>query len=160
MGWEQHRYAIERARDMRQKTADAINDHCAECKQQEAFFYEGRCLCPDGKPIFAGVTLQGEANSSDAELLGDVADFLKSLDGSKPTMARSEEFVADWNQAIGQISNFCAKWDLPKPDMLFHPLWQQNMSRVAGMRIGAPLIYAGVRVRFGSYVSMDVLHPS
>lgn len=136
MGWEQHRYAIERARDMRKQQAH----HAIEANQ--------------------GVSLQSEAAGGDAELLDAVADFLLSLDGSKPTMARGEEFVADWNQAIGQISNFCAKWDLPKPDILFHPLWQQNMSRVAGMHIGAPLIYAGVRVRFGSYVSMDVLHPS
>ena len=159
MSWEQHRFAVERARTMREKAAEAINGYCMDCKQQEAFFFDGRCLCPDGKPTFAGVTLQGEANSSDAELLGDVADFLKSLEGSKPTMPRGEEFVADWNKAICELSNFCAKWDLPKPDMVFHQSWRGRMSKIAGTQIGSPIIYAGVRVRFGRFESCDVLRP-
>lgn len=160
MGWEQHRYAIERARDMRRKAADAINDHCMKCGRKVPEMVGYRCACPGGVPTHAGVTLQGEANSSDAELLDDVADFLLSLDGSKAGQRLDDPgtaFIADWNQTIGHISNFCAIWDLPKPDMIFHQKWQSHMSAVAGMRIGSPLIYAGVRVRFGSLQSMDVL---
>lgn len=59
MSWEQQRYAVERARDMRRKAADEIN----EASQM--------------------VTLQGEAQGGDAEMLDDVADFLQSLEGKK-----------------------------------------------------------------------------
>lgn len=133
MPWEQHRYAVERARDMRRKIADEQNE------------------------AVQGVNLQGEANGSDAEMLDDVADFLRSLDGSKPGMDCREQFIADWNATICTISNFCAKYDLPKPDMIFHPSWQNHMSLIAGTNIGSPLIYGGVRVRFGILSSMDVL---
>lgn len=158
MSWEQHRYAVERARDMRRKTADAINDHCAECGTKMDMENMERlvCKCPDG-PVFAGVTLQGDADGSDAEMLDDVADFLRSLDGSKPGMDCREQFIADWDATICAVSNFCAKYDLPKPDMIFHPSWQSHMSLIAGTNIGSPLIYAGVRVRFGTLSSMDVL---
>lgn len=158
MSWEQHRYAVERARDMRQKAADAVNNHCMECGM-EVNPDIGTCRCI-GEPIFAGVTLQGEANSSDAEMLDEVADFLKSLEGSKAGQQFSDPrgaFVADWNQTICTISNFCAQYDLPKPDMLFHPKWHAHMSALSGMNIRSPLIYAGVRVRFGTYRSMNVL---
>jgi len=138
MSWEQHRYAVERARDRMKR------HHDAAIQANE------------------GVSLQSEAAGSDAEMLDEVADFLKSLEGSK---ARDiwenpgEAFVADWNKAICELSNFCAAWNLPKPDMVFHPLWRVRMSTIAGQQIGSPLIYAGVRVRFGQFESCDVLRP-
>lgn len=135
---EQHRYAVERAARLRKHVAhDEIERN-------------------------QGVSLQGEANGSDAEMLDEVADFLRSLEGSKKNQAITDPggaFVADWNQVIGTISNFCGMYDLPKPDMLFHPKWQARMSMIAQQQIGSPLIYAGVRVRFGTYRSMDVLVP-
>lgn len=160
MGWEQHRYAVERARDMRRKIADEQNDHCAECGQKTDGTDAWRCGCPTGQPIFAGATLQGEASSSDAEMLDEVADFMKSLEGSKAGQCFADPdsaFVADWNQTIVHLSNFCSIYALPKPDMIFHPNWQGRMSEIAGMRIGSPIIYAGVRVRFGTLTPMDVL---
>jgi hypothetical protein len=133
MSWEQHRYAVERARDHRRKVADSIN----ESEQM--------------------VTLQGEANASDAEMLDEVADFLKSLEGGRRDEISGPAFVADWNKMIAEISTFCARYDMPKPDMLFHPKWQGYMSTIAQQRIGSPLIYAGVRVRFGTLRPMDVI---
>lgn len=136
MSWEQHRYAVERARDMRRKFADEHNEASGM------------------------VNLQGEANGSDAEMLDEVADFLKSLEGSKAgdqMIDRGQSFVADWNKMIATISVLCSQYQLPKPDMIFHYKWQDHMSYVAGQRIGSPLIYAGVRVRFGIFESMDVL---
>ena len=118
MTWEQHRGAVERARD-------------------------------------CGIPLPG-----DAELLDDVVDFLRSLEGSKAgdiLENPGQAFVDDWNKTICTLSNFCGLYNLPKPDMVFHPKWQMHMSHIAGQRIGAPLIYAGVRVRFGMFESCDVL---
>lgn len=138
MSWEQHRYAVERARDLRRKLANEINE------ENQA------------------VSLQGEAQGGDAELLNELADFLRSLEGSKAGQWQEDAgaaFVADWNKAIADLSNFCARYDLPKPDMIFHPKWQAHMSYVARQTIGSPLIYAGVRVRFGMFQSMDVFRP-
>lgn len=138
MTWEQHRYAVERARDMRRKFADEHNEASGM------------------------LNLQGEANSSDAEMLDEVADFLQSLEGSKPgdhMIDRGQAFVADWNKTISTISVFCSQYDLPKPDMIFHRKWRDHMSYVAGAQMGSPLIYAGVRVRFGNLEPMDVLRP-
>lgn len=138
MTWEQHRYAVERAASLRRKIAHNI----AEETQ--------------------GVSLQGEANGSDAELLDEIANFLQSLEGSKAGQLQENAgaaFVADWNKTIANLSNFCAQYDLPKPDMIFHPKWQSHMSYVAGQSIGSPLIFAGVRVRFGMFQSMDVFRP-
>lgn len=138
MSWEQHRYAVERAARIRRKAAENIN----EASQM--------------------VTLAGEANSSDAEMLEEVGEFLKSLEGSKAgdiLENPGQAFVDDWNKAITTLSNFCGLYDLPKPDMIFHQKWRVHMSRVAQREIGSPLIYAGVRVRFGTLESMDVLRP-
>ncbi len=133
MTWEQHRYAVERARDRMKKLHDAaIEDR-------------------------EGISLQSEAANSDMELLDDVVDFLKSLEGAKAGDPIGQQFVDDWNRTIVTLSNFCGLYDLPKPDMIFHHRWQDRMSAVAGIRIGSPLIYAGVRVRFGRFESMDVL---
>lgn len=163
MSWEQHRYAVERARDRMKATADRINDHCMECSAKHDGSDDWRCGCPDGEPTFAGATLQGEAASSDAEMLDDVADFLRSLEGSKKGQAITDPggaFVADWNQMIAVISNVCGQYDLPKPDMVFLPVWQARMSMIAQTKIGSPLIYAGVRCRFGRFASFDALVPA
>lgn len=135
MSWEQHRYAVERARDRMKQ----LHDAAVEDRQ--------------------GVSLQSEAANADAELLDDVADFLKSLEGSKAGDSLGQQFVDDWNRTIITISNFCGQYDLPKPDMIFHQKWRTHMSAVAQRPIGSPVIYGGVRVRFGQLESMDVLRP-
>lgn len=156
MSWEQHRYAVERAARMRRASADAINGHCMECGMKPT--PGGVCKCQAG-PTYAGVTLQGEANSSDAEMLEEVAEFLKALEGSKADDGEGQRFIDDWNKTITAVSNFCGYYDLPKPDMIFTREWRQRMSVIAERPIGSPIIYAGVRVRFGTLESMDVLRP-
>lgn len=74
MTWEQHRYAVERARDRMKELHDAaIEDR-------------------------EGVSLQSEAANSDMELLDDVVDFLKSLEGGKAGDPIGQQFVDDWNR--------------------------------------------------------------
>jgi hypothetical protein len=53
-----------------------------------------------------GVNLQGEANGSDAEMLDEVAHFLRSLEGSEAGDWMKDgaiAFIADWNQATSGI---------------------------------------------------------
>ena len=153
MTWEQHRYAIERAARRLKEANDAINDCCVVC-DSGALGVE-YCRCEDG-PTLAGMTLQGEALSSDAEMLDDVADFLQSLDGSKADEIPSKQFVDEWNRMIGYISVMTGRYGLPKPEMLFEPEWIDRMSQIAGMRIQPVLIYGGVKVRFGRMEQADV----
>lgn len=142
MSWEQHRYAVERAARMRREIADRQN----EAAQM--------------------VNLQGEANGSDAEMLEEVAEFLKSLEGYDDRKGSigflegreaQDAFIAEWNKTIATVSVFCDRYGMKKPDMIFVPEWQEYMSVIAGQRIGAPIVYAGVRVRFGKLSPMDVL---
>lgn len=135
MSWEQHRYAVERARDRMKEAHDAAVEACD------------------------GVSLQSEAAGSDAELLDDVVYFLKKLEGGKAGDSRGQQFVDDWNRTLITISNFCEQYNLPKPDMIFSRVWRDQMSAFAGVLIGTPLIYCGVRLRFGQLESMDVLRP-
>lgn len=162
MSWEQHRYAVERARDLRRKAADAINDHCIECLMKHDGSANWRCGCPDGEPTFAGATLQGEANGSDAEMLDEVADFLRSLEGSKKDQFVTDPggaFVDDWNKMVATISVLCSQHDLPKPEMVFHPTWLARMRDISNTRIADTIVYAGVKIRFGRFVQFDGLQP-
>lgn len=143
MSWEQHRYAVERAARMRREFADKHNE-----------------MSPPH------VNLQAEANGSDAEMLEEVGEFLKSLEGyddRKGSIGFLEgielgnAFIAEWNKTVATVSVFCDRFNLPKPDMIFLPEVQYHMSKIAGQRIGSPIIYAGVRVRFGRLAPMDVL---
>lgn len=136
MSWEQHRYAVERARDRMKERADAINEE----KQM--------------------VTLQGEAAGGDAELLDDVAEFLQSLEGSKAGQILEnpgEAFIADWNRMVGTISVLCGQYDLPKPEMVFHPKVLSLMRSISNSRIADTIIFAGVKIRFGKFEQADVL---
>lgn len=143
MSWEQHRYAVERAARIRREFADKHNE-----------------MSP------SHVNLQAEANGSDVEMLEEVAEFLKALEGYDDRkgsigfldqLELGQAFIAEWNKSIATISVFCDRFGLPKPDMIFPPEWQHYMNRIAGQHIGSPIIYAGVRVRFGKLAPMDVL---
>lgn len=142
MNWQQHRYAVERARDRVQRQADEANE------------------------LQGGVSLQGVAASSDAEMLDEVAHFLESLeghshgDGSIGLLvgeARRDAFIKDWNKTIGTVGVFAAQWNLPAPEMLFNPKWLEYMNRNSPQPIRATLIWQGVKVRFGHVEQRDVL---
>jgi len=170
MSWEQHRYAVERARDRMKSAAESINDHCAECGLSTETIEDcmGICNCPDGKPIYAGVTLQGEAASSDAEMLDDVADFLKALDGYQGDKAQignlqgseaAAAYAAEWNKVVTTLSVFCDRYSIPKPLVVFHPRGLALMRLLSGEDILSVLIYAGVKVTFGIPENMTVIRP-
>lgn len=73
------------------------------------------------------------------------------------TASREHEFVDDWNRMVGAVSFFAQKWDLPAPEMLFHPRWLDHMNASSTQRISGTLIHMGVKVRFGGYEQRDVL---
>ncbi len=142
MTWEQHRYAVERARDRMRKHADEANE------------------------AQGGVNLQGEAAASDAEMLDEVADFLQSLEGYRNEMgsigflegeARRDAFIRDWNKTIGTVGVFAAQWGMPAPEMLFCPEWLAAMNYHSDVQIRSTLIWQGVKVRFGLVEQRDVL---
>ena len=140
MSWEQHRYAVERARERLKDRLDAVENVESQ---------------------FGGVSLQGEAARSDVEMLDDVADFLKALEGPKTHDPMPVTFIKDWNKTVARIAEFSAQYGLPAPDMIFNPIWRTRMDDAAGKispQILGTLIYMGVRVRFGQFVQADVLH--
>lgn len=71
--------------------------------------------------------------------------------------SRAHEFVDDWNRTIDAVSMFATKYDLPRPEMLFHPRWLDRMNESSTLRISGTLIYRGVKARFGGYEQRDVL---
>ncbi|WP_372732948.1 hypothetical protein [Novosphingobium sp.] len=142
MTWEQHRYAVERARDRMRRQADEADQ------------------------LQGGVSLQGVAAASDAEMLDEVADFLESLEGRRHDLtsigflegdARRDAFIRDWNRTIGTVGVFAAQWGLPAPEMLFHPKWHEAMNYNSSQPIRATLIWQGVKIRFGFVEQRDVL---
>jgi len=141
MTWEQHRYAVERARDRLRKQAEDIVSH-------------------------GGMNLQSEAASSDAEMLDEVVDFLHSLEGYRNEAgsigflegeARRDAFIRDWNKTIGTVGVFAAQWGMRPPEMLFHPEWYAAMNYHSDVQIRSTLIWQGVKVRFGFVEQRDVL---
>ena len=136
MSWEQHRYAVERAARMRREIAKAQDEQAQ------------------------GVNLQGEANGSDAEMLEEVAEFLRSLGGSKAaerTEDHGQAFIADWNKMIATISVTARQWNMPVPQLICGPKWYAHMNSVATIRLMPVLVYAGVKIRFGDFEQADVL---
>ena len=142
MTWVYHRYAVERARDRMKK----LHDEAVEAQQ--------------------GVSLQSEATGSDAELLDEVVEFLSTLDGYQNENGsigflegaeRRDAFVWDWNKTIAQIGVFCKQYNIPEPELLFHPRVLDHMNAASSQRISGTLIYMGVKVRFGGYEQRDVL---
>lgn len=68
---------------------------------------------------------------------------------------RAERFVTDWNHMVYEVSTFATKYNLPKPDMIFHPKWLQAMNAHAQARLGSTIINMDVRIRFGSWENVD-----
>lgn len=87
----------------------------------------------------------------------DPADLLQFRPWTAPPENKAEEFVDDWNRMIGTISFMAAKYDLPAPDLVFHPKWRDHMRLMSRENIQGTLIYMGVRARFGMFEQRDVL---
>lgn len=65
-------------------------------------------------------------------------------------------FTDDYNRMVAAVSNFCAKHDIQKPDLIFHPKMLDRMRAVSGQNIRGTLIFMGLRVRFGHFEQADV----
>jgi hypothetical protein len=68
---------------------------------------------------------------------------------------RGEEFIREWDQMILSVSDFATKWNLPKPEMIFAPIWFRHMNSVSHTRLAPVIIYGDVRVRFGKFEQVD-----
>lgn len=133
MTWEQHRFAVERARDRLKKEADA-----AESAR-------------------GGISIQSVAGHTDAEMLDEVAEFLLTLDGPKNGFPTRENFVMQWNKTIAQVGVFAQQQKLPAPELIFNPLWHDKINDACDSPILGTLIWMGVRIRFGAFEQRDVL---
>jgi hypothetical protein len=76
----------------------------------------------------------------------------------KVTYENGPKFIDDWNSMIQAVADFSEKWELPAPEMVFHPRVHVTMNYVAEPHIIlGTLIYAGVKVRFGRFDLATVL---
>lgn len=68
----------------------------------------------------------------------------------------ADDLPDDWNRMIATIADFCAKHDLPKPDVIFAPQVFSRIQSTVKERLLPTLINRGVRVRFGKFEQSDV----
>jgi len=61
----------------------------------------------------------------------------------------ANNFVNDWNKMIGTISSFSSKWNLPQPEIIYHPKVLDHIRANSYERISDTLIFMGVKIRFG-----------
>lgn len=64
---------------------------------------------------------------------------------------RRQQFADDWNAMVAHIAEFSAKWNLPKPEMVYHSRVLHTMREVSEARILDTLISHGVKIRFGTF---------
>lgn len=69
----------------------------------------------------------------------------------------ASDFVAEWDRMVATISNFASRYDLPKPQMVFHPAWLHHMNKISDARLGPTIIYMDVKIRFGMFEQVDAL---
>jgi hypothetical protein len=70
-----------------------------------------------------------------------------------------KSFTEDYNRMIGGISDFCNRYQVRKPELIFHPSMLDRMNMESNERILGTLIFMGIRVRFGTFEQADVLRP-
>lgn len=67
-----------------------------------------------------------------------------------------KSFTEDYNRMIGHIADFCNRYDVHNPDLIFHPAMLDRMRASSQQDIRSTLIYMGVRVRFGLWEQREV----
>jgi hypothetical protein len=65
-------------------------------------------------------------------------------------------FTDDYNRMIATVANFCARYDIDKPDIIFRPRMLDKLRATSQQNILGTLIFMGVRVRFGLWEQRDV----
>lgn len=68
-----------------------------------------------------------------------------------------DEFVNDWNAAIATVSMYAEKYNMRKPDMVFHPDWLRKIRVMSHEHIAGTLVHMGVRVKFATWQQVDAL---
>jgi hypothetical protein len=87
----------------------------------------------------------------------DPAELLEFRTWTEIDRSGNGAFVDDYNRMIATISNFCSRYDVSKPDMIFHPQMLTKMKAHSGVHsMLGTLIFMGVRVRFGTWEQRDV----
>ena len=87
----------------------------------------------------------------------DPAELLEFRTWTQKTPA-GKSFVEDYNHMMGGIADFCNRYDVPKPDVIFHPKMLDKMRSESDMHsMLGTLIFMGIRVRFGLWEQRDVL---
>lgn len=66
-------------------------------------------------------------------------------------------FVNDWNAMVATISVTCTRYNLRKPDMVFHPQWLRLMRQYSQQHISSTLVHMGVRVKFATFEQATVI---
>lgn len=67
------------------------------------------------------------------------------------------QFVTEWNHMVGTVSNFASKYNMPKPQMVFHPEWLYRMRSVSHTPLMPVIIYMGIKIQFGTFEQVDAL---
>lgn len=68
-----------------------------------------------------------------------------------------DQFVKDWDRMVSEVSVFASKYNMRKPDMIFHPEWLQKMREISQTQIMSVLVYMGVRVQFAELEQVTAL---
>lgn len=68
-----------------------------------------------------------------------------------------EAFVEGWNGMVATVSEFSARYNLPKPQMIFHPQWLSHMNKISDIRLAPVIIHMDVKIRFGMFEQVDAL---
>lgn len=88
----------------------------------------------------------------------DPAELLEFRTWTQIDRAGAGAFVDDYNRMIATVANFCDRYMVPKPDLIFPPQMLERMKSASGVRdMLGTLIFMGVRVRFGVWEQRDVL---
>jgi hypothetical protein len=104
--------------------------------------------------------LDGVANYAEEDYERHLRDAWDKYCGTRtPAPARftTEEFVDDWNRVVAFVSEMAEKYNMRRPDMVFHPEWLAHMRAVSHQHIADTLIHMGVRVRFATWQQVDAL---
>lgn len=95
------------------------------------------------------ICFQGNWSALDPAELLEFRTWTERAPGGK-------SFTEDYNRMIGDIADFCNRYDVHKPDMIFHPAMLDRMRATSQQDIRGTLIFMGVRVRFGLWEQREV----
>lgn len=99
-----------------------------------------------------GLCMKKALTSAEIPVDEPVADHSPGFDTDE--QAR-ERFANDWNELISRINRFAKKYDMPAPDLIWHPRWFEHIQSTVVSPLLSTLIWGGVRSRFGFWEQRD-----